>query len=270
MSTRTVAPPPEGHVRVRATVAYHGGPFHGFAINPGVRTVQGELEQALSTALRQPVAVTCAGRTDRGVHARGQVVSFDGPADLVEPVALTRAVNRMLRPDVVIRDLAVTTDDFDARISCVGRSYRYRLLYAPEADPLLAGLCWHVPGPLDLNAMQEAAQQVVGEHNFTSFSKRNRSKPLETFVRTVLAANWDHRGPLVQFSVTATSFTHQMVRSLVGLFVEIGRGRRPVAAVAEALAVGDRQRVPSPAPPHGLELFRVAYPSDLDREVSGR
>jgi len=259
MITRNVAPPPEGHVRVRATVAYHGGPFHGFAINPGVRTVQGDLEQAVSTALQSPTSVVCAGRTDRGVHARGQVVSFDAPASVFEPSALTRAVNRMLRPNIVVSEMAATADNFDARISCVARSYRYRLLYAPSADPLLADLAWHVPGPLDLAVMREAARQVVGEHNFASFSKRNHSKPKETFVRTVLQADWEQRGPLVQFSVTATSFTHQMVRSLVGLFVEIGRGRRPLDSVASALAVHDRTRVPSPAPPHGLELYRAHY-----------
>jgi tRNA pseudouridine38-40 synthase len=268
MSTRYVAPPGEGHVRVRATIAYHGLPFRGFAINPGVRTVQGVLEEALATVLRQPVPVACAGRTDRGVHARGQVISFDAPAAMFEPHALTRAVNRMLRPDVVIRDVAVASDGFDARISCLARSYRYRILNAPSADPLVADLSWHVPDPLNLAVMQQAADAVVGQHQFRSFSKQNRSKPGETFIRNVLHTEWTKRGDLVEFAISANSFTHQMVRSLVGLFVDIGRGRRELDSVGFALAAADRASVPGPAPPHGLVLTRAHYGPSADNSVT--
>ena len=160
-------------MRVRMTLAYDGTPFHGFASNPDVRTVQDDLEAALATVLRQPTPVTCAGRTDRGVHARGQVVSFDAAADHFEATALTRALNRMLGPHVAVRGVARVADDFDARFSCVARSYRYRVLNAPTPDPLVHNLVWHVREPLDLAAMQLAADQIRGEHDFTTFSKKN-------------------------------------------------------------------------------------------------
>ncbi|MEO0492569.1 MAG: tRNA pseudouridine(38-40) synthase TruA [Actinomycetota bacterium] len=263
MAPRTVAPPPDGHVRVRLTVAYDGSAFHGFATNPEVRTVQDDLHEALSTVLREPITVTCAGRTDRGVHARGQVVTFDAERSHFESHALTRALNRMLGPEISVRDARVTHDDFDARISCVARSYRYRILNSSWPDPLVRHLSWHVREPLELAAMQTAADQILGEHNFTSFSKKNKSKPAETFVRIVHRAHWSRVGDTVQLEITANAFTHQMVRSLVGMFVEIGRGRRRAVEMGEALRARTRDVVPSPAPPQGLVFTRAHYHHDV-------
>jgi len=259
MVTRVAPPPAEGHVRVRMTVAYDGTPFHGFATNPDVRTVQDDLEAALSTVLREPITLTCAGRTDRGVHARGQVVSFDADAGHFDAVALTRALNRMLAPAIAVRDVGEAAPEFDARFSCVARTYRYRILNAVTPDPLVHNLSWHVREPLEVAAMQIGADRVLGEHDFSSFSKKNKSKVGETFVRTVHHAEWRRAGETVRLDITANAFTHQMVRSLVGMFVEIGRGRRRAADLGDALRALDRAAVPTPAPPQGLVLMRAHY-----------
>ena len=160
-------------MRVRATVAYDGGPFHGFVVNEGVRTVAGELDDALSRVVGTTIAVTCAGRTDRGVHAVGQVVSFDVPDD-TDLDRVRRSVNRQCAPSVVLRSLGRAGDDFDARFTATGRSYRYRVLNRRDPDPFLAGTAWHVRDPLDVPAMQSAADHLVGEHDFSSFCRRRK------------------------------------------------------------------------------------------------
>ncbi len=256
---RVPPPPPDGFVRVRMRVAYDGAEFSGFARNDDVRTVQGDLEATLSKVLRHPVAVACAGRTDRGVHSRGQVVSFDADAGHLDAVALQRAVNRILRPAVVVDELTTTSPEFDARLSCTARTYRYHVLNRPIADPLLHHLTWHVREPLDIEAMRRAAARIVGGHDFSAFSKRNKSRPTESFFRRVRSADWWRDGELVRFEVTANAFTHQMVRSLVGMFVEIGRGRRGIDDLAAALDATGRDAVPSPAPPRGLVFWRAHY-----------
>jgi len=261
MAPRVVAPPPAGYTRVRMTVAYDGTPFHGFATNPDVRTVQDDIECALATVLRQPTPTTCAGRTDRGVHARGQVVSFDVDAAHFDAEALTRALNRMLSPHIAVRDVVEVASDFDARLSCVARSYRYHITNAPTPDPLLHNRAWHVRERLEVEPMQVAADRILGEHDFTSFSKRNKSKANETFVRRVEQVQWFRNGDAVHLDITANAFTHQMVRSLVGMFVAVGRGRRPATDIDVALGARDRAVVPTPAPPQGLVLMQARYRS---------
>ncbi len=261
MTVRTAPPPPEGFVRVGMTVAYDGTPFSGFATNPGVRTVQDDLEAAMSTVLRHPVTITGSGRTDRGVHASGQVISFDADAEHFDAFKLSRAINRMLHPAIAVRGVAAMPPDFDARYSCIGRSYRYRVLNSPTFDPLLANLVWHVREPLDLAAMRTAADRIIGWHNFSSFSKRNKSKPGETYERDVKRAAWSRHGDTVQFEISANAFTHQMVRSLVGMFVDVGRGRRRAVDMGEALAARERGTLPAPAPPQGLVFVKAHYPS---------
>ena len=242
-------------------MAYDGAPFRGFARSPDVTTVQSELEAALSQVLRHPVSIACAGRTDAGVHARGQAISFDADESHFEPVALDRAVNKILSPSIVVDCVEVAPADFDARLSCTGRTYRYHVLNRRVPDPLLHNLAWHVREPLDLVSMNLACDQIVGGRDFTTFSKRNKSRPSESFVRRVRSAGWTRAGDMVLFDVNANAFTHQMVRSLVGLFVDIGRGRRRAVDMGAALAAASRDAAPSPAPAKGLVFWQAHYDS---------
>jgi tRNA pseudouridine38-40 synthase len=258
---------PEGpSVRVRLTVAYDGSGFHGFAATPGVRTVAGVLGDALTQVLGQSVSLACAGRTDRGVHGRGQVVSFDAPASRVELDRLVRAVNSMCGPAVVVRDAAVVPDSFDARHSALARSYRYTVLGTPVPDPLLAGRVWWVADELDLAAMRLGCDPLIGEHDFTSFCRVPRGVETFTMVRRVIDARWVDLGDgLLRFDIEATSFCQQMVRSVVGLLVDVGRGAARAGDVAAILRARDRSLVRTVAPPEGLVLWEVRYgplPSD--------
>jgi tRNA pseudouridine38-40 synthase len=240
----------------RLDLAYDGGGFHGFARQPGLRTVQGSVEAALARVVRREVVTTGAGRTDAGVHARRQVISFrlDAPAD---PGRLQRSLNALLAPEMVVVGLAEAPDGFDARFSARSRSYRYRVLEALSADPLLRHSTWHVPGPLDLGVMNRAAAHFVGEHDFASFC-RSPGEGGRT-VRHVLEAGWVREADLVVFSVTGVSFCHQMVRSMVGFCVDAGRGRVEADSVPAVLAVRDRAAARPIAPPHGLILWEVEY-----------
>src|SRR5690348_2544472 len=152
-------------------VAYEGSGFHGFALQPGVPTVAGAICAALERALRHTVELTCAGRTDSGVHAWGQVVSFEAREDM-DPVALQRALNKTLRPAIVIRECDVAPEGFDARRSATGRRYRYTIRNHPVADPFSAHTAWDVTEPLDLAAMRLACDPLIGEHDFSSFCRR--------------------------------------------------------------------------------------------------
>ena len=257
-------------MRVRATVAYDGGPFHGFVVNEGVRTVAGELDDALSRVVGTTIAVTCAGRTDRGVHAVGQVVSFDVPDD-TDLDRVRRSVNRQCAPSVVLRSLGRAGDDFDARFTATGRSYRYRVLNRRDPDPFLAGTAWHVRDPLDVPAMQSAADHLVGEHDFSSFCRRRPPLPdgtAATMVRRITGASWrrlddDLSGvELLEFEVSASAFCHQMVRSVVGTLVDVGRGRLAAGSIPGILAACDRRAAGEPAPPGGLTFWSVAYPEE--------
>ena len=248
-------------MRVRATVAYDGGSFHGFAVNKGVRTVGGDLTDALTRYLRQPVELTGAGRTDTGVHAWGQVVSFDAVAG-ADLLGLRTAVNRMLAPAIVIRDLEAAPDGFDARFDAASRTYRYTVLNQEVPNPFLAATAWHYPRPLDIAAMNAAATAIVGEHDFSSFCRRQRNADgtEKTRVRVVKRAEWQAADQaLLRFEIEASSFCHQMVRSITGTLVDIGAVRRPPEAMAAILAAKDRSGVGNLAPPHGLCLWSVSY-----------
>lgn len=255
---------PEGpHQRVRMTVAYDGGGFRGFAAQAGQKTVAGAIIAAAETALRHPVELQCAGRTDAGVHAIGQVVHFDTPLtdDPLDLERLQRSLNAMLAPKVVVRDLRIVTDEFHARFSATARRYRYTVLNRPVPDPFMVRTAWHVEDPLDLRAMQLACDPLIGEHDFSSFCRRPNAEA--TLVRRLHDARWVEMGDgAVQFRVEANAFCHQMVRSLVGLLVDVGKGRTKAGDVAWIIRRQDRHAVPNIAPPHGLCLWEVVY--DLD------
>ncbi|HEY6932813.1 MAG TPA: tRNA pseudouridine(38-40) synthase TruA [Marmoricola sp.] len=251
-------------MRLRIDLAYDGAGFHGWARQQGLRTVQGELESALATILRVPaVAVTCAGRTDAGVHARGQVVHVDvaGPAD-----RLLRRLNGVLPADVRVRRVSEAPAGFDARFSAVWRRYAYRVADRPESlDPLRRGhvLAW--PRPLDLDAMNHAAGRLLGEHDFAAFCKRREGA---TTVRRLVELSWarEESGVLVA-TVVADAFCHNMVRSLVGCMIAVGEGRRTPAWAAEVLARGERDPAVTVVQAHGLTLEEVGYPPEEELAV---
>lgn len=249
-------------VRVKLTVAYDGSGFRGFAPNPGVDTVGGTLRDALERVLRIPVEITCAGRTDAGVHAWGQVVTFDAPRDRFDPLTLQRALNRLCGPAIVVRDVGEVSSTFDARRSATGRHYRYTVLNRPVPDPFLAHLAWHVDDPLDLSSLRLACDPLIGVHDFSAFCRRVklRDGTEASLVRDVRYARWvDVGGGVLRFEVSANAFCHQMVRSMVGTLIEVGLGRSHAGEVLGILASQDRNVAGPVAPPHGLCLWHVDY-----------
>jgi tRNA pseudouridine38-40 synthase len=257
------AAPIEGPlVRLRATVAYDGGGFHGFAANPGVKTVAGTLATTFERILGHPVRIVCAGRTDAGVHGWGQVISFDTrDDDALDLLAVQRKVNRVCGPQIVLRELERASVDFDARRAARARRYRYTVVNRLVPDPFLAATAWHVPEPLDLGAMRLASDPLIGEHDFSAFCRPPRGVENYTMVRRVLSATWVDLGEgVLRFEIEATSFCQQMVRSVVGLLVEIGLGKRTAADVLTVIRSRDRGRAAAGlAPPNGLCLWSVTY-----------
>jgi tRNA pseudouridine38-40 synthase len=244
------------------TVAYDGAGFHGFAPNAGVATVGGLLQDALAKVLRVPIDLTCAGRTDTGVHAWGQVVSFDAPADRFEPVMLQRSLNRLCGPEIVVRDVEHAPADFDARRSATSRTYRYTVLNRPVPDPFLDRTSWHVDDPLDLDLLRLACDPLIGEHDFSAFCRRpkHRDGREVSLVRRVQRAGWTDLGDgVLRFEITANAFCHQMIRSLVGTLVDVGTTRRHAGELLGIIAGRDRAAASRLAPPQGLCLWAVGY-----------
>jgi tRNA pseudouridine38-40 synthase len=258
-------------VRLRIDLAYDGAAFHGWARQDGLRTVQGALEEALDTVLRTSgCALTVAGRTDAGVHARGQVAHLDvdpgalaasgdrrdGPRD----AALLRRLNGVLDPDVRILRVGEAPAGFDARFSAVWRRYCYRIGDSAEAvDPLVRGhvLAW--PRPLDLDRMNDAAALLLGEHDFASFCRKREGA---TTIRSLLDLSWARRGGVAEATVRADAFCHNMVRSLVGCMIAVGEGRRDPDWAGEVLTRRTRDSAVTVVQAHGLTLEEVGYPSD--------
>ncbi len=247
-------------------VAYLGTPFHGFALQGDLPTVARALAQALELVLRHPVELTCAGRTDAGVHAWGQVVSLDARAD-ADLDRLQRSVNKLLAPSVVVREADWAPAGFDARRWAKSRAYRYMVLCSEWPNPLIAATTWHVGQALDLRRMEAACDVLLGEHDFSSFCRavrdpgsRDRVGPP---VRRVLRASWSDLGhSRLCFEIEAGSFCHQMVRSIVGTLVEVGTGRRKAGELSSVLAARNRSAAGPVAPPHGLCLWAVKYPPE--------
>lgn len=239
----------------RLDLAYDGSGFRGYARQEGLRTVQGELETALATLLKTEVGTSVAGRTDAGVHARHQVVSFEHEPGL-DAERLARSLQGMVGPEISVWGASVAPDDFDARFSATSRRYRYRLDTRQAPDPLTRGFVWHVGRSLDVAAMAETALGFLGEHDFSSFCRSVEGK---SNVRrlTELTVDGDHG--LLDVWAGANAFCHQMVRSLVGHLYDVGRGFADPARAAEVLAGRDRSAVATVAPPHGLVLWEVGY-----------
>jgi tRNA pseudouridine38-40 synthase len=254
--------------RVRIDLSYDGGGFSGWARQPGQRTVQQELEDALSRVLRadHPIQLTVAGRTDAGVHARGQVAHADLPRSAwleVAPVILRRLA-RLLPPDVRVRRIDVAPDGFDARFSALSRRYSYRVcddVSGPE--PLRRHDTLWVRREIELGPMNEAAGLLLGEHDFAAFCRRREGA---TTVRELLSLSWSRLEPGVPGSrvavatVVADAFCHSMVRALVGALLKVGEGARPPSWPAQLLTARVRDSAVPVVPPHGLCLEEVCYP----------
>ncbi len=247
-------------------IAYDGEPFSGFARQPGRDTVQGRLEAALATVLRRDVVTTGAGRTDAGVHALGQVVSFDADGEEPPPAVLRRSLQALTGRHVVIRDVRMARAGFSARFDALAREYRYRIVDGKVPPLFLARFAWHVPTALDVTRMCEAASVLVGEHDFRSFTSAQSAQGKNT-VRRIDAleiVSEEHLGETcVRIRVVGNAFLHSMVRVVVGSLVEIGAGRRKASWLGEVLAARDRAAAGPTAPAHGLTFHAVSYPDEV-------
>lgn len=254
-------------VRLRLDLSYDGSAFHGWARQPGLRTVQQTVEDALCRVLALPAVprLTVAGRTDAGVHARGQVAHVDVPADCWARTAGTtvRRMSRLLPPDVRARAISAAPGDFDARFSALWRRYSYRVCDDPAgADPLRRHdtLCHF--RLLDLGRMNAAAAACIGEHDFAAFCRRRCGA---TTVRELIRLSWARPTPRVAVAtVLADAFCHNMVRSLTGALLAVGDGTRPPGWLADVLAAGVRDPAVRVVPPHGLCLEEIGYPAPDD------
>lgn len=249
---------PETH-RIALTLHYDGGAFFGWQLQPDQRTVQGELERVLTRLLNAPARVIGSGRTDRGVHATGQVAAVDAPVKWSAP-ALRRALNALLPPEVWVEDARVAAPGFHPRYDATRRAYLYRVgLVERSRSPFHAPFCWPLARELDLAAMERATAAVVGDHSFRAFAKAGQEERGDRC--TVVEARWaEWAGMGVEFHVAANRFLHHMVRYLVGTLVEVGLGRRAPEELAALLTPGTELETSPPAPPEGLYLRAVDYP----------
>jgi tRNA pseudouridine38-40 synthase len=246
-------------------LAYDGSSFAGFARQPGRRTVQGTLEGALSRVLGQDVRTTCAGRTDRGVHALAQVVHLDvdpqvdrAARALADLADLAVRLDRLVGDEIAVWTVRRVGADFDARFSATGRGYRYRLADTPVLAPLDRHDRWHVHERLALDPMRSGAHHLVGEHDFAAFCRRPPAGGT-TVRRLERVAISRPRPGEVTIRLAGNAFCHHQVRSIVGCLVEVGRGQRPPDWIGEVLRGRDRGLAARVAPPHGLVLEHVRY-----------
>ncbi len=245
--------------RLRLTLEYDGGGFRGWQLQPGQRTVQGVVETAFQQVLQAEVRVVGAGRTDAGVHARGQVAHADVPGALA-PLALRRALNAVLPADLAVIELREAAPDFHARRNARSKSYVYRILNRAVPSPERRGVTWHIRSRLDLDAMREAAAILRGEHDFAAFRGAHGGAPAgESTLRTLDRLEVVREGDEVRIVAAGRSFLRHMVRNLAGTLVDVGLGRSSPDDVAAILASRERARAGPTGPPHALCLERVCY-----------
>jgi tRNA pseudouridine38-40 synthase len=241
---------------LKLTIAYDGTQFAGWQMQANQRTVQGVLEDALLPIEGTRVVVHAAGRTDAGVHAAGQVISFALTSDIATD-ALVRALNVRLDPDVRVMSAEAVPHGFNARFDARHKTYHYAIYNAPVVPPPLRQYVWHVPQSLEVKVMSEAAAELVGEHDFAAFQAAGSD--VITTRREILASRVVSHDAQITYEVTGTGFLRHMVRTIVGTLVDIGRARRPVEDMGRVLRSLDRAQASATAPPQGLTLVRVDY-----------
>jgi tRNA pseudouridine38-40 synthase len=245
-------------MRIRAKVAYDGTDFFGFQRQADARTIQGEIETALERVFGERMTVTAAGRTDAGVHAIGQVIAFE--VDWRHALdALTRSLNANLSDDVAVRELQVCDTDFHPRYAAVSRTYEYTAYSCDVRQPLWRRYAWQLEQAPNLALMNEAAQYLVGAHDFAAFGSAPSGREEETTVREVMRAEWRSAGDRLQFTIEANAFLFRMVRRIVTALVKVGQGRHHPDDVKEMLESKDAQRITGLAPASGLCLVAVKY-----------
>jgi tRNA pseudouridine38-40 synthase len=243
-------------MRFKLVIEYDGTDYHGWQVQPNGATIQAVLEAAIARMLGEATRVVAAGRTDAGVHASGQVVSFSLQR-AISADALMQGLNALTPRDIGIKAVEAVADDFDPRRTARSRVYVYRIWNARWMSPFWRRYTWHVPQPLDAECMRAAAAALVGEHDFSSFQAAgcDAAHP----VRRVLRSEIEHTESLIVYTIEATAFLRHMVRNIVGTLVEVGRAERPVDDVARLLAARDRALAGPTAPACGLCLTRVSY-----------
>ena len=247
------------------TLSYNGEPFNGFAKQPGQRTVQSQLEDALSTIFRTEVPITCAGRTDSGVHALGQVISFDLPAGEMEAkgdAAFLRSVNALTHDAISVLSVEPKPAGFSARFDAQAREYRYFICDRLPAPQFTAPFAWHINKVLDVEAMEEASLFLLGEHDFKSFCMAQSAidKPTCRNISDISFARKTVMGEgLLQITIVGNAFLHSMVRAIVGTLAMVGRGKREPQWVQRVLDARMRTAAGENAPANGLTLWRVIY-----------
>lgn len=243
-------------MQYRFILEYDGSDYHGWQIQPGARSVQAVLESAVAQFIGEPVRVAAAGRTDAGVHASGQVASFRTEKQL-EPETVLRALNALTPDDIAVRDVRIVDESFDVRRSARSRTYIYRIWTRRVPSPFWRRYAWHLPRPIDHEALAAGAALIVGEHDFTSF----RAAGCDAIhpVRRVTRSEFVVAGDLVSYTIAATAFLRHMVRNIVGTLIEVGVGRRSPADITALLELRDRTAAGKTAPAHGLCLTQVDY-----------
>ena len=237
-------------------VEYDGADFAGWAAQPGLRTVEGVLSEALSTVLRQPVKLAVAGRTDAGVHASGQVISFEAQTDL-RPALISYKVTAVLPKDVALRRCIAARGTFDARRDAITRTYEYRVINDEIRSPLERHRAAYVPRVLDLGLLTAAGEMVEGTHDFTAFTP---SKGYHVrFERVITHSRWTGRDDLLTYRITSDSFLYGMVRTLVGTMLEVAGGKRDLTQLGRLLAGGSRSEAGPAVTSRGLTLVGVHY-----------
>jgi len=243
--------------RYRLTIEYDGNPYAGFQAQAGLPTVQGAIETAVKGFSGQDVRIAAAGRTDSGVHATGQVVHVDLEKDWAAETVMNALNAHLVKEAVAVLDSTRVADDWHARFSATGRRYLFRILNRPGRPALERGKVWHMRKPLDAAAMHEAAQTLLGHHDFTTF--RDLACQANSPMRTLDVARVERAGEEVHLVFEARSFLHRQVRSMTGTLVEVGLGRWTAQDVADALAARDRTACGPVAPSDGLYLTGVSY-----------